>query len=297
MVQIRKLAVAIAVAVAVVALHAAAARAQALQRLFVDSLTLSSDAGRPQLEIPFHLVVSLHVRQRVPEIENLELPILAELELLGDERRLASDTGGTQYRETITVVAHHSGEITIAPVALQAIDARDGRPKQFFSNGLTLQVSGGALEPLQRGESFAAHVLRLLLRAAIWVGGILCVIAVVALLFRRRPPSLAPPQPAAPPPPPRPVVVRSRREQLQDALTVLRAERSRASAVRVRSVVWRMVGASDGETLGDVLQRTDAADPQMRALLRSLERAAFTYDEDLQPAIDDACSALERYVA
>ena len=35
----------------------------------------------------------------------------------------------------------------------------------------------------------------------------------------------------------------------------------------------------------------------MSDLLRSLERAAFTYDDDLDRAIDGACEALERYLA
>ncbi len=55
--------------------------------------------------------------------------------------------------------------------------------------------------------------------------------------------------------------VRSRRHEIEDALTVLRAERTRVTAVRVRSAVWRMVGASEGETLADVLRRPQANDP------------------------------------
>jgi len=34
----------------------------------------------------------------------------------------------------------------------------------------------------------------------------------------------------------------------------------------------------------------------MRELLIALERSAFTYDDDLSAAIDDACSALEREI-
>ena len=40
--------------------------------------------------MPFHLIVTLRVRERVTRIDNLELPLLAELELLGDERETQS---------------------------------------------------------------------------------------------------------------------------------------------------------------------------------------------------------------
>jgi hypothetical protein len=66
--------------------------------------------------------------------------------------------------------------------------------------------------------------------------------------------------------------------------------------VRVRSAIWQMIGASDGETLADVLQRPAAADPSTRDVLKALERAAFTYEADLPAALDDACAALERYL-
>jgi hypothetical protein len=57
-----------------------------------------------------------------------------------------------------------------------------------------------------------------------------------------------------------------------------------------------MVGASEGETLADVFGRTDPHDRITRELLVRLERSAFTYEEDLRAAIDDACGALERYI-
>ena len=271
------------------------ASAQALQKLTVRSFDLSSDTPDPQLEVPFHLIVSVHVRERVSSIDNLELPILAELELQGDERTVKPSGSGTDYTETISVVAHHTGTITIAPATMQAIDARDGRPKQYSSNGLTLHVSGGTLEPLARGESFAARALHWFSWVALWIGGVICAVAVIALALHRRSPKSAPaPEPpAAPQPVPAASPPRSRRDQLSDALTVLRAERNRNAAVRVRSAVWRTIGASDGETLADVLTRPDAADLRMRDVLRSLERAAFTYDADLQDAIEAACASLE----
>jgi hypothetical protein len=282
----------LALILAGLALSSAVAWAQALQKLTVQSFVLSSDTANPKLEVPFRLVVRVHVRERVASIDNLELPILAELELLGDERRVASSPSGTDYTETISVVAHHTGTIAIAPATLQAIDARDGRPKQYFSNPLTINVGGGALDPFAGAERFAKSAVRWFIRIGLWAGGIICVAALAALVFHHRP-AKAPAPPAAPAPAAPPMRQRSLRDQLSDALTVLRAERNRSAAVRVRAAVWRMIGASDGETLADVLARTDAADARMRALLRSLERAAFTYDADLAPAIEDACGSLE----
>jgi hypothetical protein len=278
---------------------APAAQAQGLPRLTVTSFTLSADTTHPQLETPFHLIVSLHVKERVTSIETLELPILAELELQGDERTLRAGPDGTDYRETIAVIAHHTGPITVAPATLQAIDARDGRPKQYFTNQLELNVGGGALEPLRSGASIVTTALSVLARIAAVLVGIAALAAVIVLLARRRP-QPAPPV-VAPPPQPVPVApvprARSRREQLEDAYSVLRAERTRLAAVTVRSVVRRMVGASDGETLDDVLRRPDASEAPMRELLRALERAAFTYDADLAGAIDAACAAFERILA
>ncbi len=275
-------------------------RAQALQRLTVLSFTLSADTRNPQIEVPFHLIVQLRVRERISEIDNLELPILAELELLGDERRIESGPAGTLYRETITVVAHHGGAIALAPATLQAIDARDGKPKQWFTNQLTLQVAGPRLEPLQSAAGALRTAWVVALRALVWlawIAGTLCAIAVLIFIFRRRPTPVMPVQTSQPPASPPVIPPRSRRDQLQDALSVLRAEPTRTTAVRARALLWRMVGASDGETLADVLRRPEAADARMRELLRALERAAFTYDDDLTNAIHDACTTLERYLA
>ena len=294
-------ALALALWVAAAVLPHGAARAQSLQRLTVDRFTLSADTDKPQLEVPFHLIVTLYVKQRVSAIGNLELPILAELELLGDERRLESSATGTRYVETIGVVAHRTGTISIAAATLQAIDARDGKPKQYFTNSLTLQVSGGSLEPIDTSQSFASAAEQLALRAILWTAGVACAIVLAVLFFRRRRPRPVPAAPspvAAPPPqPPPPPVRRSPQDRLRDALVVLRADPTRECAVRVRAAVWQMMGASDGETLADVLQRENATDPRLRDVLRALERAAFTYDEDLSRAVVAACGSLERCLA
>ncbi len=264
-------------------------------RLAVQSFTLSSDSARPRIDEPFHLIVALRVRQRLDQVANLQLPMLADVELLGDERQTVSTPNGTQYRETITVVAHRAGAIAFAPATLQAIDARDGKPKQWFTNGLTVYVSGVSAPALRQEAGLMLQRVAAALRLLLWVLGVAAIVAViVVLLLRRRPRPIAVTVIAPEPPPP--ILARSRREQFEDALTVLRAERTRASAVAVRTAIWRMLGAGDGETLGDVLRRPESSDPVMRGLLIALERSAFTYDGDLRGAIEDACAALERSI-
>lgn len=286
-----KFSAALVLATALCAAAGGALRAQSLQRLTVESFVLSADTTRPRVDVPFHLIVALHVRERVGEIANLELPMLAQLELQGDEREMTTDSRGTQYRETITVVAHSAGAIVIAPATLQAVDARDGRPKQWFTNDLRLVAGVSPEQVISQGSA-------ILLRVASVLGGLLA-LAIVAgalvLAIRLGRPKPATVIPAASVPVAPAAIERTTRQRVDDAIVVLRAEHSRAAAVRVRSVIWRTIGASDGETLGDVLRRPAANDPPLRDALISLERSAFTYDDDLGGAIDDTCAALERY--
>jgi hypothetical protein len=270
-----------------------AAPAQALARLTVRSFALTSDTAHPVVDEPFHLVVTLRVRERLTQIANLNLPLLADVELLGDERQTVSGASGTQYRETITVVAHRAGSLAIAPATLQAIDARDGQPMQWYTNSLTIYVGGVSTSALRAGAAEALARALAVARVLLWVLGIAVIFAAAVLLLRRRS-RVAAAAPTPPPAPAPPAVERSRRDQLEDALVVLRAERTRASAVAVRNAIWRFVGANDGATLGDVLRRRESSVPETRELLIALERSAFTYDDDLQAAIQDACFALER---
>ncbi|HLY03307.1 MAG TPA: hypothetical protein VKR56_12540 [Candidatus Cybelea sp.] len=271
-------------------------RAQTLQRLTVESFVLSADTMQPQVDVPFHVIVTLRVRESVSEITNLQLPMLAQLDLLGDERQTVSDPRGTQYREVVTVVAHSDGRIMIAPATLQAIDARDGKPKQWFTNDLPISVHSSASHIANgMAAGLVAHVARIL-AALIWLALLVGAALLAIFLLRRR----APVAPVASVPvsyQPAPVLseAEQRRQQIADALLVLRAERTRSAAVRVRGAVWRAIGASEGETLADVLRRPGCGQGVLRDLLVALERSAFTYDEDLPGAIDDACAALERY--
>jgi hypothetical protein len=266
------------------------ARAQALQRVTVTQFRLAANTTTPQVEQPFRLIITVHVHERINDLEDLDLPILAALEILGDERRLASDTDGTTYTETIDAVAHHTGRIAIDPAILDVIDARDGRPKQYASNSLVLIVGAAPLAPLHNAGPAVASLLRALLRILMTLLTLIALVAVIVLLFRRTarvPVPLGPPIAAEPMP-------LDPKARLRDALAILRVERTRATAMRVRAVVRGLVGASETETLGDVLRRPGATDPAMRSLLIALERAGFTFDEDVQPAIDATIVQLEQ---
>jgi hypothetical protein len=269
----------------------AGARAQALQRVTVTQFRFSANTTTPKVEQPFRLMITVHVRERINDLEDLELPVLAAVEILGDERRLSSDADGTTYTETIDAVAHHTGRIPIDPAVLDVVDARDGQPKQYASNPIVLVVGAAPLAPLQNAGPAVASVLRALLRILMTILTLIALIAVIILLFRR---SARVPVPVGPPivlPEPLPL---NPKDRLRDALATLRVERTRATAMRVRAMVRGLVGASETETLGDVLRRPGATDPAMRSLLIALERAGFTFDEDMQTAIDATIAQLER---
>jgi len=292
MVRLRRL---IAALTLVAAAMPANAGAQALQRLTVQSFTLASDTARPHVDVPFHIIVTLRVRENIASIGNLELPLLASLELLGDEREVSSSPNGSTYRETITVAAHAAGTLAIAGAVLQAIDARDGRAKQYSTNGLSVTVVGvpsSGLVNVPSGTSWVWAWVWVLF----WILIVAAIVAIVVAIARRSAvadirtaPPIVDEAPAMPP-----LTVH---DQLNDALLVLRADPTRLTAIAVRGAVWRLIGADEGETLSAVLRLAPASSEPMRGLLIALERAAFTYDADLANAIADACNALERNLA
>jgi len=266
----------------------------ALPRLSVASFTFAADTSAPAQEQPFHLILDVRLNGRVDDLEGVVLPQLGTLEILGDEKHTLAAGANTEYRETIAVVAHKGGAIAIPPAYLDAIDARDGKPKRFLSNGLTLHVAGPAsvLAGTARGSELLP-VLGFLAGAVLIVG-----LALAALTLRKKPPDVAEVEPA---PADEPVVATAAVGAPPDAVGRARADLTgdptRDGALAARSVLWRSVGANDGETLADVVRRPGAHDPALRAVLRALERAAFTDELDRPAAIDDALRALDGYRA
>ncbi|MBV9270158.1 MAG: hypothetical protein JO165_03635 [Candidatus Eremiobacteraeota bacterium] len=258
--------------------------AQSLQRLHVQTLTLSSDISAPELETPFHLTIHARVSEPIVELRNLELPVFSGLESLGDQRTLSATRNGSNYDEVLTVVAHQTGTIDVTPAYLDAIDARDGKPKRFISNSLRLTVGRGALSPVNAIAAFFMVLFRLLLGAILLVAAAFVMIAI----FRRRTvpvvthtvmPLEVAPESADP------------STQVSEALNDLRSRRDRVHVLRLREALWRRSNVSPGATLADFL----IAEPNVRrrSAARSVEVAAFVEDRALQQSIDEAIRATE----
>ncbi len=271
-------------------------RAQNLPRLTVERFTFSAKPVSPKMGRPFSLRIVLVVRGYVRRIDNVTLPILSQLALRGDERTITHAHGTSTYRETLRVRANRTGTIDLAPATLDAVDARTGQAEQYSSNPLHIVVRGGMLQPFASADSAVGSLLPVLERIALLGVGALALAFALALttayllLHRRRPPEIvAPPVPL--PLEPEPGPTQTRNERLRDAALVLRAEPTRSVVRSVRVAVRALVGASAHETLADVLARLPDIDRDLVPLLRALERAAFTTDEDLANAIQTCLRA------
>ncbi len=210
------------------------------------------------------------------DVRNLQLPLLAELELLGDARSITATPNGTLYREVITVAGHRAGAVTIPAATFDAVDARDGKAKEYATNALALRIVGAAVP---------ARVWMLFAWVLVWLGVTAIVLgAALVALARRRKPVAPQPAPQAEP--------AQLPKSLVEALALLERDPGRMGAFRAREVVRRMVDARDGETLADVMDRARHRDPELLEVLPALERATFTHDGDLPDAVAHALGAL-----
>lgn len=262
------------------------ARAELLQRLHVLGFKVTSDTMHPRVGVPFHITLTVHVREHVTQLQYVSPPTFFGLESLGDQRRLTQlRSGGSIYQETLTLVAHKPGPIAIGSAYLDAVDLRDSKTKRFFSNDLVLKVMGGALPSVR---STISALLLAILALVLFVAGVFAALAV----FRRR--RLAARAEIEPHP-----AVRSPRTTIgvDDALSALRIRRDRSSVLCVREALWSVAGANEGATLGDVLQREPVRCDGLSPILIAIEHAAFIDDAHLQQAIDGALSAGEHAVA
>lgn len=256
----------------------------ALIALHVRSVALSSSTLRPALNVPFTVTVSIQVKENVSSLPDVYLPTFFGPEELGDDRSYAHGPNGTTYRETMTLEAHTSGPLHISPAYMDAIDARDGRPKRFISNPLTLYVQGVPL------ITAAWSTLRAL--AALIVYGLLALAAafVVVATFGRRKKRVRE-DPIKEPPAPAPAAEPEPAEdRIDTAVRQLRDRRDRFSVLAVRSLLWNAAGAASGETLGDVLGRLPASASRERRLALFIEHAAFADDSQMQRAIAEFLS-------
>ena len=262
---------------------------QQLLRLHVDALGMHADRSTAVVGSAIHVTIHLHVREHLSSIDNLVLPDLTNLQILGDERRIAQDSSGTDYLETLTVTGIAPGIAHLTPAHLDAIDARNGRPSRFSSNDLTLRITASTTQP----RLFTQRLSR---RIGLTIAGVVAALAIVLAVLlgisnarpQRPLPSAAAAAPAAPAP-------LHPRRTLETALAALRAGRTRDEAIQARAALREFAGARSDETLEALLRRLDGATtPALRVALRLAERAAFIGEARLQSAIDEVITAIER---
>ncbi|HEY0396401.1 MAG TPA: hypothetical protein VGD01_18135 [Candidatus Elarobacter sp.] len=246
--------------------------ALALRKLHIDALGMRADRTRVNVGEVFHLAIHARVRERVGALDELIVPDVGTMQLLGDERSVTSAAGGTDVVETLTLEPVQSGTFTFAGAYLDVLDARSGKPTRFSANPVRVVVeSPGAFY----GNAWSA-LRSLLIGTAVALAAVLASVAVAIALVRtrrRRQPPAAPAAPvavAAPPP------SRTPRDVVADALRAYRTSPANGSLMALRNALFAAAGARAGATLRDALAATP--DHGLRTALIAAERAAFGPD-------------------
>lgn len=257
-------------AFALLALAPAAAPAQSgLRTLHVDALSMRADRSALRVGDVFHLAIHVRVREDVAALDELVVPDVGTMQLLGDERRTTRAGTGTDVVETLTLEPTARGRFTFAPAYLDAIDARTHRPSRFSSNPVTVSVTVPG--PLEGGRARLVRRTLVVVLAAVGVAALaVLLIALGRLRSRRRRAvvTVAPPV-AAPPPPP----TLSARDRVAAALRTYRVAPAGAALLALRAELFAAAAAPDGATLRDALAGT--SDRALREALLAAERAAF----------------------
>jgi hypothetical protein len=266
----------------------AAAGAQSLDRLHVRTMTMTAEPSRLGLGDLFRLVLRVRVDERIARLDNVTLPNLAGFDVLGDERRCVPSGRGTACTETLSLAPTEAGVRSIEPIALDAVDARNGRPSRFRSNGVTVAVAPAS--PLAAGGQIAG-AFGDGLRALVLLALLGAIGAAIALRWRR---ATAPRNVVQAEP------VRSVERPLEDdrrwrtMIERLHARPSQARVEAVRAVLRERIGARPGETFADLTARgLHLEEPSAMEALRLIDRAAFIGDRYLPDAVEDAMPALE----
>ncbi|MBC5811562.1 MAG: hypothetical protein GIW95_12030 [Candidatus Eremiobacteraeota bacterium] len=269
----------------------AIAPASSLQTLHVRDFTLRADPATLHVGETLRLRISVRVDERLLAMDNVVLPNLAGFVSLGDERQCVSSGRGTECVETMSLEATALGDVSIAAATLDAVDASTNKPSRFATNGVTVRIlpADAAAARTFSGRRLAIIAAALLALAA-------AAFAALIVLFARAqrqahaPPKPAPaPAPAAPPQPPR--------DPLFDVLANLRAQPTRANALRARAELRRRAGARADETCDDLCLRRNLQKAPLGAALRAIEIASFAPDAQVEAAIANACPQMERLIA
>jgi hypothetical protein len=262
-----------------------------LQRLHVRTFSLSADKDTIRVGETVRVTITLRVDEQVDAIDNVILPDLFGFQNLSDERALQSSGGGTQYTETLTLMATEAGDHRIGPATLEAVDAHSKRPTRFGSNTIVVRVTAA---PAVVDTGWVKQLLPIL--------GALVGLTVALVLFTRlarpklgtavriEPEAQAAPAPSTPAP--------SESERWRALGEALNEHPTRENVIAVRSLLRQHVGARADETFGDLLAReAGRLPPELLEAMRSVERAAFIDDVHLPSAVRDAAASLGRFAA
>ena len=239
----------------------------ALRTLHVDALSMRADRSTVEVGDVFHVAIHVRVREPVQALDELVIPDVGTMQIVGDERHVSSAPAGTDVVETLTIEPRQPGTFTISGAYLDAIDARTHKPSRFSANPIRVVVSRG-------GNTFVvAHPWNIawLLAGIMLAGtGMLVVVALIVMIVRTRPRPA--PIVVAPVPPPvaRP---RTARDAVADELRTYRTAPSHDALMRLRAALFGAAGVSAGATLRDALAATN--DRGLHAALTGAERTAF----------------------
>jgi hypothetical protein len=202
-------------------------------------------------------------------LDELVIPDVGTMQMLGDERNVSTSPSGADVVETLTLEPAQPGTFTFAGAYLDAIDARTGKPSRFSSNPVRVVVVG------PRRTFFASWFAAVKLLAALALGGtiVLAALAAVILIVRLRRRERPVVDVAAPVTPPPAAPPRTPRNAVAEALRAYRASPANGSLLRLRTALFEAAGANEGSTLRDALGRTD--DAALRDALVAAEHAAF----------------------
>lgn len=288
--------IAVRVAVAAFACIVAAsasAQAQALRSLHVTALSMRADRTRVQVGQVFHLAIHVHVRENVGALDELVIPDVGTMQLLGDERAITHGGGGSDAVETLTLEPSRSGVFTFRPAYLDAIDANTGRPSRFSSNAVRVDVLAASAD----ASGAYADAARRALQALLWlVVASLLLIGTIAVVRLRRARGrsvthAASPETLSPAPP---VPARSARDEVAGALRVYRTSPAGPALQQLRAALYAAAGTNGGSTLADALRATP--DASLRRALVAAERAAFGPPRERDDASRDVTSATEAWL-
>jgi hypothetical protein len=243
-----------------------------LRALHVRDLSMRADKTQVRVHEPFHLAIHVHVNENVAALDELVIPDVGTMQMLGDERHTTHSAGGTDVVETLTLEPAVAGRFTFKPAYLDAIDARDRKPKRFSaSRPVTVVVDSGA--PL--AESAGSALRQLAAGALIALGAAVALAALIVLARRHRrrrrerpvpsPATVQPPTVAPPPSTPRDAVAA--------ALRAYRVAPAAAALSALRAALFAAAGTASGATLRDALGATN--DHGLRGALLAAERTAF----------------------